>query len=782
MKHPIILYSLMAVSAALGLSACHDDDRVFGAPVELSTPLVLSLTEVEASYEGRYYCIDVTAADSLWAVRASSDAGWIQLDVDTLSRSGSFLFYVTPNDSARRREAAITFRLGNNPLTATLFVRQRSEAEENSNALVGDSISRKARVGYGYNMLIDFMDPKSVTEPIFDYSRIVAAEVKWGTIIGEEGRSLQELNIHSSYSIEEMSSWLSEQQSTETDILFSNKTVEKYKQVSEYELDQQTYGYSSLSKIVATRYVDEGKIESVIRQGEDIFTDAFRELYDQVNTSPTDDNVRQLVNRFGTHLVTYADLGGRLDYMVNFRSEETSRESVEKYMKYKNGKLQESKESNEAMHSICSSGGLTFDIYGGTERAIRDLQTNANTADRYGQVNQSLLGNWLNSVSVKDPGSVSLVRCHLQPIWQLFTNEGARARIISHILQLSYSLGGEVGARLQELGLDNYYRFSITDAMRTFKDDAGTTLVRLAYFDGIPKVEICNEYVPELRGDRRVTIFYPIYKQQANIRRGVFPGDGENPPSEVTFDNEGGCYVRPLEGYQVGDILHTLYYIDGAFYPDGLGLDVRETKMILQDEWMTLNGSFSYPVVKIGPGYWTRKNISNEMKFGISQRGRFVVREKLMDGQLYAQIFGDNQPLFLSNNASVYGKATDEISGLASLWFLPLTKDKEHLMAYLGQNPKAMFKKQQSGFDADFMGYYGMFDPQTGMELDETSQRDKGALCYVAFKKEVGGTEGEVLVLTPNYTWKSCSITSSHNNWYPVRLFRTSRYKHLNLK
>ncbi len=767
--------------------SCSDDDPDV-PPVE-ETPLELSEQQVEISSDGRYYSVTMGISDgdySLQDVRATTDADWIRLETDTISRDGRLTFHVEPNTSARSRDGIITLHLQPSILhlqPSTLTVHQRSEAEDDSNALNGDSITRKARVGYGYDMLIDYMNPECVTEPIIDYEKLVQAEQTWGTIIAEEGRAQQSLSYHSSYSIEEMSQWMSEQTTTMVDFLFVNKYVNKFQKTSEYDLSQQTFGYSSLNKVVATRYLDEGKVQSIIRQGHDIFTKEFREIYDQVNSNPTADSVQSLVQRFGTHLVTYADLGGRLDYSVNFRSDETSRESVEKYLKYKNGKQKENKESKEASHAIISSGGLHFDIYGGTEAAIKKLRNNAKTEDRYGQVDPGVLGEWLNSIKTSNPQSISLVRCILQPIWQLFTNQQARVEIINHILALAYSEAGQVGTRLQELGLDNYYQLNVTKEMQQFGTDANSTLAKIIYYDGLPKVEVCNEYVPELRGDRRVTIFYPIFRGKTNIRRGFFLGDGENAPAEVTFDNEGGCYVRPLEKYHPGDRLTTLYYVDGAFYPTSIGIKIPPYKMTVKDEWLKIQQHPDYAIVKIGPGFWTRKNAEQKLGFGKRLDAiNWRYYEQIYQGVLYSDVFYPRNPLFLQCEA--LGTADSKTGDIPDgYWYLPTSEELDALQQYVGRNPKTLFPSQQTGFEATFDGCMMYHDFLTNQELSNRTIRYQGEKCFVAFKntRSDRATGGTALMLSPDYTLKECPIEDVFDNWYPVRLYRNSKYNHPNL-
>lgn len=782
MKHLIYIYTVCAALSVFGLTACSDDDST-DSPMEQTGPVKLDELEVDIGSDGRYYSVTATA-DSLAGVRATTDADWIELDADTVSTSGTLLFYVLPNEGARSRDAIITLRLGNNPETSIVKVHQHSQAEDDANSLPGGALTRQSRVGYGYNMLIDYMDPKSVTEPVLDYEKLVKAEQTWGTIIAEEGRAQQGLNVKSSYSIEEMSSWMTEQSSTETKILFWSKKVQKYKKVSEYSLDQRTYGYSSLYKTIATRYVDEGKLEAILRSGGDVFSADFRKLYDPVNTNPTNQNIGALVKKFGTHLVVYTDLGGRMDYMVNFRSEETSRETVERYLKYKNGSKKEDKESKEASHNILTSGdGLAFDIYGGSESALKALSASAKTKDPYGQLDSNLLGKWINSIQASDPNSVSLVRCILLPIWQLMTNPTARIMTISFILELARQEGGDLSKRIEELSLDNYYRFNITNAMQQWGTDVKTSLVRLGYFDNLPKVEICNEYVPELRGDRRVTMFYPVYKGKTNIRRGIFPGDGENPPAEVMFDNEGGCYVRPLEGYKAGDKLTTLYYIDGAFYTDNKGIQIPEVKMTLKDHKVDFaEGGHDYPVVKIGPGYWIRYNIKGPMEFGEPvdptdpECYDYDLKEEQRHDMLYTNVFWGNSLAYRWNHPGWFDADVDEF-GNRIHWYVPRVKDIQTLQTYLGQNTKALFPNMQSGFEAQFAGYYGPCDDLNNGKEIGWGEHYYGKYCFI-ISKEVVTNSGESLVLGPDYTVRRLGANRARDNWYPLRPYRSSYYNY----
>lgn len=766
-------------------AGCSDDAPVVETIAADQSAVKIDEPQVEICSEGRYYTVTATANGLEKQVRVSTSAAWIELGADTLSSKGALRFYVKPNGEGGSRDAVINFSLGSSKLGGSCKVHQRSLAEDDDNSLPGGQLTRRSRVGYGYNMYIDYIDEKSVTEPILDYKKLVEAEQVWGTIIAQEGRSQQNLKVHSSYSIEEMAQWMTQQVTTEVKFLGFSEKIDKFKKVSDFSETQRTYGYSAMSKTIATRYIDEGKLESLVREGKDVFTADFRKMYDEVNKSPNNANIAAFVKKYGTHLVIYADLGGRLECMVNFRSEETSHETVEKYMKYKNGKQKANKEEMEQWHKIVTNGNLTCDIYGGTEAAANALRTSGTTTDPFSQLDVALLDGWLKSVSATDPSSVSLVSCVLQPIWQLFTNTTARNEVLSYIIQLARTEGGRLNERIEQLSFDNYYRFDITDKMEQWGSDVNSTLVRLAYYDNIPKVEICNEYVPELRGDRRVTIYYPIYKRMTNIRRGFFPGDGENPPAEVMFDGEGGCYVKPIEGYKAGQRLTTVYYIDGAFYPNNLGINIPTVRMELKEHRIDLKDGGpknGYPVVKIGPGYWIRHNITGSLKFGSPVDPRdpecmeYDLYEENRNGMLFANIFYGNSLAYRRNYPGLFDADVDAMDNRIH-WYVPRVKDIKALEQYVGKNTKALFANQQSGFEAQFAGYNGERDDLNGGKKVKMGMHYEGQYCFIASKEGVSNS-GEALVLGADYTLRRVGITLDYDNWYPVRAYRSSYYKY----
>ena len=804
---------LVCLAAVLPLLvACYDDPENIEPPVEPSATIALSESEVTIGSLGRYYTVgisDVAPDDSV--VTAVPSDGWVEVD-ELLS--SSLRIYVHPNTDERRREAEVllTTACGGN---VRLAVIQRSDADSDDNALsAGETLMVQGRVGFGYNLMYDYMDVKSATECVFDYNQLVLAEKDYGTIVAQDRRNRLDYTLHTAYSIAEMAENLMSEQTDGVKFLGLSKKVTKYKSVQTFESNKQSYGFAKISKTVATRYIDVGKIDALIREGRtDIFTSEFRSYYEAVLQDPSEGNVENLVRKYGTHVVTYADLGGRLEYTINFKAEQVSRDEMERTMKYKNGNMKDSdtQRRKEQLSNINSSMNVT--VYGGSEETRKALQLASPTTDTNQQIPVALLAAWTNTI-VNDPAhmaNLTMSNCHLTPIWQLFPQEAPRNAVLAYILRMSENL--VLSPEMRELlGISGYRKFKVDDLKPDgFGTGVKSTLVKVGYVNRIPMLEICNEYVPEIRGDKRVTIFYPIVAQRSNIRRGIFPGNGENPPCEVSFDDDGGCYVCQLEGYKYGDRIDSLYYIDGALYDSDMHVpvleakaDIREQVLEYEETGSSRKGTFS--LVKIGPYYWTRESVVAGSFYPANTNYNTLKRITRRDWAEHPY-----ELVFNKYTVSPFGVEEEK-------WFFPSIKDINILLGYIGNNMKPLFPNQQSGFDISFDGYeivtykwlfittleagYTFTDEPTRKETDV------GALLYGKERNMDSFKLGQMLIIKPDYTFsinnkttksyskiedvtithfggtkevKELEVQYSELFQIPVRYFRSHRFIYPNL-
>ena len=206
--------------------------------------------------------------------------------------------------------------------------------------------------------------------------------------------------------------------------------------------------------------------------------------------------------------------------------------------------------------------------------------------------------------------------------------------------------------------------------------------------------------------------------------------------------------------------------------------------MEVRNEWVRIPLHDPYPIVKIGPGFWVRRNADKELGFG----ERYSItdwhyQELILNHVLYTNIFDPRNPLAykcydLGSEEAQIGTIPDGI------WYLPTQKDLDALIKYVGNNPKSLFMNQQTGFEATFDGCMMYHDFISGKELDDRILCYRGEKCFIPFKntRDDKTTGGSALMLSPDYSVEICPIDKEYKNWYPVRLYRNSGYTHPQLE
>lgn len=649
------------------------------------------------------------------------------------------------------------------------------------------------RVGYGFSAFDEFKSPRSVRGKVIDVSRLMLYDSDSTFYSTQEVlRGRENFTIINSRSLQEMSSKLTQEMVSTTKFLGAKKTTHRYKEVAMKDVREQACVYARLQKTVATRSIDGGALRYLVGLPSDklthglSFTTEFQKAYDAiVNASGEEQTkaIQDMLDKYGTHLVTEASVGCMMDMALTFDKSDSYDLESEAGQKSRSifGRSSGNSSSSKTEHMTCNINNPNcIQIFGGSVETREKLESQVKTLTNASQLSPELVEEWMASVStsmLKDHReNLEVVDFQFIPIWELFSDPQLCGRIQQQVIEMANR--SDFSFTEEELSYDNYEIDLTNPELTQFGTGSDASLVRLVRVgeNNTPILEICQEYVPKICSERRITVFYPVFDGMTRIGQGLFPGDGEgNPPAMLTF-SDGDVLVNPIQGYGYRDVIKKAYYIHGNLYTESYDMGLDKQILTAEDEWLTIN-DISYPIVKIGSGFWTRKNMTGQMMFGNEYQGEFQVYETIQDGILYAQIFGKNSPDFLTNHENIYGTEIDNTTGKATKWYLPTLDDKKNLTDYLGRNHKALMKGQPSGFDAEFVGYYGNIDPCTGQDLGETKLRDKGNYCYVLFKTSIHAEDGQALVMASDYTWQSYNIASSHNNYFPVRLFRTSYFK-----
>ena len=781
---------LIFLSSFVGVfPSCSDDESDFRD--DEGKLFTLSKQELSVSSKAQYYSLQVVPLAGNLTFTVKSDSEWIILPEDTIANDGWFDIYLDEDKIQVERSGQLIITAFNGVDSQTEICKIK-QSEDNGTNDYEEPASKTMRVGYGYDIFGKYMNDVSVKESILSQSLLSQYTDTLG-LVETNSRSVLDIEKNTSRGLVELAQKLTEKEEKSKSGITGNSQTVAEATSSSYDASTSQYTYIRFYKTTAMRSLDLGVLKMMLDGGKQLFSDKFAKIRTQIIQEPDNEKyITEMLETFGTHLVVQGELGAAIEVTAS-------------YDKHLTGELDMRVEDfadyffkGEASSFVLSTGkikdmksevriGVNCHIYGGSDVTKEALKKDINTN---GRVSQNVLLDWLNSSS----GNVSdnevakalvPIKFQLIPVWELFPHECFNP-IFNAVKKLSERSTNKISD--SNIGTD-IYKIELTKDLISFDDDTDATLVKVLYasnsYSGSlsPILEICNEYVPTIRGDKRITVVYGIKNGRTFHGAGFFPGDEEgNPPAFLTF-SEGDVYVKPIKGTGTYEKKDTVYYLHGNIYETNLGIETPvPSKQKTEEQYFKIKyEDTSYPIVKIGNGYWTRKNIIESMEFGEPYSDEpdcdYYIYEELIEGIRYANVFWGNSHWFRNHNPNLFEAEEDPQTGQRIYWYLPKAKDIHNMKTYIGNNCKALFKEQQSGFEAEFVGYYGIYDDMNnGKYLGKYDVYYKDKACFVAAKENEN--TGEALVLSPDYTFRNVTINKATENYYPVRPFRTSYYQY----
>lgn len=772
----------VTVSAGIMLMASCSDDILEPSvdPVKLSA----DVEEIRLPVRAAYHAVKVSSSEGLPSgIKVLADRPWIELVADTVASDGYVEIHVERNEELGGRTGKLTIGdADNGGITVSVYQCGLSDDDNNSGL--------NCYAGCGYNIFQELNSESSICSPVVDYDAATAIDPM---IVQTVGRNIQDVKTITSNSLVEMSSLMTHSvEKKSSGLLGGKKTISRFEeQESKTRKEQTGYAYINLQRIAACTSMDLSKVQQYVEQGQtQILSKEFRRQYEEILRNPTQENIFRLFRDFGTHIVSYADLGGSMDIAVCFNRTMVGELNMraDDFRRYffnsepsdftLDGRIQ-------GLTTSVSDKG-TFKVAGGTEATRRAIISDC---ESQGHISSDNIYAWTRSL----PGSnfmsaealrlLAPVNVQLVPIWSIFPQNLANIFFECAIVesQKSYNTIDDAKA-----GIDNY-GISIRSAdFMKFADRADESLVRVVYANQTdirkagPILEICNEYVPELKVNERVSVIYPIRNGRAFHGTGLYPGDGKVcGPAWLTF-SEGDIYVLPVEGTNCYDRIDSIYYLHGNIYLTSLGLNLQRS---IAMEWEP-KGILDLPIVKIGSGYWTRRNIGKSIASGVNVGGYF------RNGELTVRTGKPDQEVWVNVRSEInsakapekVGNSIDSIYNEPVLWYFPTDKDRNNLQEYIGYDPRHLLKGQLTGFDAQFEGFYGPGGIDGIKEIGREEQpsffnTDK---CYLISKTDRTSLTGSAICLDKNYNWRTVALGTGNGNFFPLRLFRSSYYKYDN--
>ena len=825
MKSKVILLMLMMLAV---LSACHDDtdDLLPTPPTQWTVSLVTiddgsrrdpSLLSRYAAYESVTVSISGLTADTR-AVVVTSDADWLTLLRDTLAADGIVTFTTTDNKTDRRRQATLTFTDADHPeLTGTLALSQLSAADQDTN---GEDARANLYVGYGYNIYAALENPMAVrtTAPVIDLEAVRRDQsYSLYQLVQDCHLLYTRMNTTVSNTIQAFGQDLSQRQTGDEANTFQGcvqdcqQAVDLMNDDAKGQLNQQNFGQGSIEKAVASRIMDRATItylrdEGKLPYGND-FNLALLDIRQKMKQGvDCREKVVDVLRRFGTHVVTQADLGGRIDYIFTMSKNSlfNSKQEMEEEIKYTLGQMTNDERSGLDLHTTSSkTGDGAIKIHGGSEAARAQLEQDIKDTKFRGQIDPDHMNDWLATINYSDhltlDEDLDVIHFELMPLWDIVPKD-LRQLFLDETLRMVQDSDCQLPASF--LGTDNYEfnPFMQPDLFDFSKATPSSSLCRLLYMDydpksnegigsaiekptGDPVMLVCSEYVPKIRTDQRVTIVYPIYDQKLRINQGLFLGDGIHQPAWVGFKGS-SCYVNLIDSLPPGYCITRFWYVHGNLSlknPTTLDGNYGKNPIVADDYFYYIySNTFRHPIVKIGSNFWTRSDVYYEMGFTDEpDTGNNPNDEHLVDGTLYARFYYDIGIYQHEDNGWIWGYEpnkyyTDQPN---MKWYMPRASEIEALYAYLGFNPKALYQGQQSGFDAQFHGYYGVNDliNNTGFGTNN-AVRYRDQYMFMASRTDKYG-KAMVMVLDRDYHLRLMEAQGDwSDDYFPLRPVRGWMY------
>jgi hypothetical protein len=779
-----LLMWLTMLSCICGLWGCSDSDEV--APSD--TQLLIDCEVPDAETYSRYYTLSIdirNLEDS--TVTISSDAAWLIPQVEVWPNDGYVDVLVEENDADEGREAEIILTETRTGRVGRISFYQKGLNDLDANG--GGNSEGNVSIGYGYNAFGEYQNAKSICDQIVDLNQLAQydAEDKFQST-QEVVRGVESFEMESSYTLQEMSTILTKKIETTVNLWLYKKTITRFETVRKDSTVENCYGYARLVKAVASHSIDRGVLIYLrdTQPNNMPFSTAFKSLYANIlrtkgNTSQCRSYIQKMLKQYGTHLVVSTLSGGTIDYVVCFDKKykgtvETKTKEQSTYLFGKTKTDTRSETTKKSINNIDMKHSIS--LSGGSKTTRNALQADIDNLGTDARLNSDKFKAWVASITYTQPENLTAIDFGLMPIWDLFADQTIYSLIQAEVSKMNQQSNNVFTDK--ELGLDNY-RFSIAQLDLSF--DPNGSLVKVFYdSDNKPYLEVCSEYVPKIRTDRRVTVIYPIIDGVTRMNQGIFIGDGDgNPPAQLVFTDD-DVYVTNVSDRGPNDVLDSLYLVHGNLYASPYGTWCKETTPPRNGtlQYFQLSDKMpKYPIVKIANLYWTRNDLREEMDFGGTDfLGNWAKMERLIGGVLYANAYQSCSSSFESLYRNVWGLTVDGY-GYRNCWYVPLEEDRQNLTKYIGRNLKALFPGQVSGFDAKFLGYWGPYELTTGDDDDDfDGVHCSGVNKYscIPFKKTLSTSRntGEVMVLTSDYAWFKADSIAANNNYYPVRVVRTS--------
>lgn len=692
---PLTLLLCLAVATT---SCRDDDDGLIDLPEELvSGPIRISVPEnpwrIKSAAD--YYAFYVECQGSGWIATCESE--WLTLTPTGGSESQYIRFDVGENMEPFARVAVITIADAKEPDTYRVQVRIRQSGynDEDNATLTGD-MQKKHRMGYGYDIMKEYASDGSYSDnPVLDYDKVVEAEEAKGiTIISEDRRHYQDLEIFSGTTITELAGKLTRNMDSKATFLGCGKISDTKTDIYRNKTIEEVCGLVRLKQIISSRTIDIGMLRSQATSDDSpLYSKEFRNALRELN----ENNVYTFFEKFGTHLVVSADLGGSLELHTTI-TRETSIETehsvttvTKKVFGKNNGSSSQTYDAYQKEIGIdykadLSCVGGVSDTYGAMQAAVNAKR----------QITPAEIKTWQASFNIDptDAGknyNVGMIGCRLIPIYEIINDPDKRRAVQAAFAK--YTNSPEMAPK----PIEDPARIETGVVRRKWEKDQNPFSIKVTDAKGTKRALFAKEYVPAIRRDALVTVAYPVVNGKAYFYSGIFIGDAEHNPGVVRWLGNNGVYEendsisydnsRFAGLFDSNKALKQLYFYEtnvhilpptknDAYMADkDISNEMSIETVCIKD--ISMYSDVVIPLVKVGPWLWTEScKCSIDILPTINRK----------NGQKYVFFHGESHDFY---NAYIYWIEYD--------MYLPRYSQAESLIKVCNGNLGILFDTDENG-------------------------------------------------------------------------------------
>lgn len=581
-------FKIFVLILSVILVSCSDDEGIWIKP--------------ELPQDADVTMLDMWANDVLFQVQSNgewmieTEGDWFYVFPTSGSGNAIVKICVLENDTQERQTGNVTLISTTNPSAMqTFMIGQKSAKDYGVTGIIDDQPSiKKYAVGYGYNTLEEYASPNSVTKQIvrwkeMDEDNLIqfnasSARFYERTVVGS---SLEDLAQNLSVAVNFGGKYCGFK--GEVGATFSSGVTSN--EFNEYAISYIEYKVTDISIVTDIEDIKQNWMTSAAKKAIEGESDRYRGT----------EGVKKLLEEYGTHLITKADLGGRLRYNLSVDvSKVTGYYDITAYLKasYSNAFVSSEasmdKEIKSSYANNKSHTTLSFTAIGGDSGPLTDSS------------DKNAIETWKKSVANYEKVSTNKTALigfgsdmeGLIPIYELATTPTRREEI-----KTVMEGDGFVTVEYED---KNNYQIDVP----TFSDELAVTLVK-DIKDNNNRViaTVCNEFIPEINPTQRVNVIYPVASGKILMHAGFFPGYEGRRPARISWN---GSNLKVVDYEELEEKTYTDLYLGGATIKTQLNDEQTPKQTTIHDSYLYavhFNEAYHpYPLVKIFGDIWTRED------------------------------------------------------------------------------------------------------------------------------------------------------------------------------